>query len=766
MSSLCQPPAGPALSRPRVLLLAYACSPEHGSEGGIGWHRALETARHCDTWVVMVDNFYAEGVRRRLASGGEIPGLHFAFVPKARWQQIVERVPGLYYVAYHGWHRLAFRRAAELHAQVRFDLVHQVNFCGYREPGYLWRLDAPFVWGPVGGTQDYPWRFLGEAGFPGALTEAIRTAANYLQFRFSYRVRQAVRKASVLLAANSTNRRDFERVHGIRPQLMLETGIEPTIPAGRRRDSQRAEVRILWSGAHIPRKCLSLLLRALAVLPADCPYRLRVLGRGPRTAAWQKLARQLGVAQHIEWIGWVAHDQVAEQYRWADLFAFTSLRDTSGNVVLEALGAGLPVVCLDHQGVHDIVTSECGIKIPVTSRAEVIRGLADAFARLAKDHAGWEQHSAAAVRRAEEYSWSRQADRMAQVYRQLLAPGAALADAPALQNGLLRADQPATAAAGPPAFRRDARHAWSSELGRRAAAWTGAAIQSLSRNSGSRTTEASSEFGIFNYHRVAPHVPGLPKPTINVTPGQLRQHLAGLQARGYVIRPLSEMVRHHRLGTNPPPRSVVLTFDDGFASVYEQAWPILREFNAPATLFLCTAYLGNEEPFPFDGWGLDHRQRAPAASWRPLRVDECHEMLSSGLVELGAHTHTHQDFRARPADFAADVRQNVAELKSLFGVEHVPLAFPYGAYNEALLDEARQAGVSCALTVDARLVDVSSDPFGWGRHTALDWDTASTLSAKREGWYGRVLDQFRSIAGIARRRSRGTGPQLADRRLA
>ncbi len=619
-----------------MLLLAYACSPEHGSEGGIGWHRAVECARRFDTWVIMADNFYADGVRRHLAAHGEIPGLQFVFVAKSRWQEVLERVPGCFYVVYHLWHKQAFRKAAELHEQFRFDLVHQINFCGYREPGYLWKLSAPFIWGPVGGTQDYPWRFLGEAGFLGAIAEGSRSLGNQLQLRFDRRVRQAARHAKVLLAANSTNQRDFTRIHGIVPQLMLETGIETAMTKGRRRDSSRTEIRILWSGAFIPRKCLSLLLRALALLPADCSYQVKVLGRGPRRRAWQRLARRLRVDGRIQWIGWLPHDQVLHQYHWADLFVFTSLRDTSGNVVLEALACGLPVICLDHQGMHDVVAEDCGVKIPVTNRRDVIKRLAEAIVLLAKDQDRWERCSVAALRRAEEYHWTRQGERMAAVYHQALGinepPPQTVSlvsdEGPASEppahtfvddsiRGLTSTAQRATPTgvradnSSCPAFRRDAQQHWCKEWGKRAAAWTGAAMNRLAggpvRTGGAGEAE---NFGIFNYHRVAPHVPGVPKPTINVTPLQLRQHLAGLLDRGYVIRSLSEMLRHHRLGLSVPPRTVVLTFDDGFASVYTQAWPILQEFRAPATIFLCTAYLDSDAPFPFDGWGETHHERS------------------------------------------------------------------------------------------------------------------------------------------------------------
>ena len=84
-------------------------------------------------------------------------------------------------------------------------------------------------------------------------------------------------------------------------------------------------------------------------------------------------------------LGKLPRPDVLDQYRWADVFVFTSLRDTTGTVVLEALAAGLPVICLDHQGAHDVVTEQCGIKIPLARPGQMIDGLRDAMVALARD---------------------------------------------------------------------------------------------------------------------------------------------------------------------------------------------------------------------------------------------------------------------------------------------------------------------------------------------------------------------------------------------
>ncbi len=371
--------------RPRLLIMAYACSPMRGSESAVGWNRAIQAAKHFDTWVICEEHEFEPDISRYLQDNGDVPGLNFVFIPMPRWQWSLGQVHGaVWYTMLNLWHRRAYAVARRLHEEIGFDLVHQLTFCGYREPGYLWKLDVPFVWGPVGGTQNYPWRFITRAGLSGAAREAGRNILNLCQLRFGRRINLAARKAAAVVAATSTVQRDFTRFLGVTPSVISDVGISRIMDFSRPLRSPQEPLRILWSGIMQLRKALPLLIDALAQMPRDLPYCLRVLGEGEYLNAWQRLARLRGIDQRIEWLGWLPHEQALEQYAWADVFAFTSLRDTTGTVIAEALAAGLPVVCLDHQGAHDAVTEDCGIKIPVAMPGEVIRGLREAFVRLAR----------------------------------------------------------------------------------------------------------------------------------------------------------------------------------------------------------------------------------------------------------------------------------------------------------------------------------------------------------------------------------------------
>lgn len=297
----------------------------------------------------------------------------------------------------------------------------------------------------------------------------------------------------------------------------------------------------------------------------------------------------------------------------------------------------------------------------------------------------------------------------------------------------------------------------------------------LNRLLGSR---AAGSLGILTYHRIAAEVPGLPRPTHNVAPRRFREQLLGLRERGFRVWPLDRILAWRARGMPIPPRTIVVTFDDGFQTVYTTAWPILQELQIPATLFLTTAFLDSEAPFWFDDWGRRHRDRLPPETYRPLGSGECRRMAQDGLVDLGAHTHTHEDFRRRPEEFCRDLQLSVDTLHARFGQQHVAFAFPFGGVhqgfaNEALVAAARRTGVTCGLTTQSCVVDIASDPFCWGRFTAFAWDTAATLAAKLEGWYSWApqLRQriARSLPGrphwtVGRRDDRLGSPEVMDPR--
>lgn len=406
--------------RQRLLLVAHCFDAEFSMESRLSWFRATRAAKHFDTTLVCAEPF--AGIRCDV--NAQIPGLEIVTVPHTPFEKFLINTPVGFYLAYRLWHRRVFRAAKKIHAKAPFSLVHQVSYCGYREPGYCWRLGIPFVWGPMGGTQNTPWRFLSQFDTLGALKEAGRSLANQIQLRLGLRVGRALRSASAVFAANREVQQSFRHVRGVQLPCQLETGLveiadDMDVEARPLRDPLQP-LRILWVGRLESWKALPLLLKAVAQLPSEVPFELRIVGSGSRELRLKRMAEHLQIADRVDWVPLPDCGARDEHYRWADLFAFTSLRDTSGTGLLEALAAGTPVVGLDHQGARDIMTDQCAVQIAVESPQQVIAAFRESLMRLAGDSRLLQQLSSGALVRARKYHWDCLGDEMMACYDEVL----------------------------------------------------------------------------------------------------------------------------------------------------------------------------------------------------------------------------------------------------------------------------------------------------------------------------------------------------------
>ena len=236
--------------------------------------------------------------------------------------------------------------------------------------------------------------------------------------------------------------------------------------------------------------------------------------------------------------------------------------------------------------------------------------------------------------------------------------------------------------------------------------------------------------GILTYHRVAEISANAVKPTYNVAPGKLRFQLEGLRQLGWEPIPLRVLLGASATNETLPPRSFVVTFDDGYENFYTAARPILHELNIPATVFLATAYVNSPGPFPFDDWVEAGSSFVSQDSWRPMTLEQCKELTRDPLIEVGAHTHTHRNFRGDPRGLQQDLRDCLEFLQLQLAVKVAAFAFPFGIADPDLFDVARRAGVLCALTTDEKLVNPQSEPFRRSRFGgAARMQTPSTLAA-------------------------------------
>lgn len=206
------------------------------------------------------------------------------------------------------------------------------------------------------------------------------------------------------------------------------------------------------------------------------------------------------------------------------------------------------------------------------------------------------------------------------------------------------------------------------------------------------------------YHAVSECWPA----PLSATPEALEEQLGLLVRRGYRGATFGEVVAEP-----PRDRTVVVTFDDGYASVGTLAAPILRRLGLPGSVYpVCDHPGAPERPMVWDGiehWlGTEHEHEL-----RPLAWDQLGELAESGW-EVGSHTRTHPHLtRTSDAELAAELEGSRSELEARLGRPCRTLAYPYGDHDERVVEAAGRAGYEAASTLPGRFP--RPRPLAWPR---------------------------------------------------
>jgi peptidoglycan/xylan/chitin deacetylase (PgdA/CDA1 family) len=200
--------------------------------------------------------------------------------------------------------------------------------------------------------------------------------------------------------------------------------------------------------------------------------------------------------------------------------------------------------------------------------------------------------------------------------------------------------------------------------------------------------------------------------------------MATLQEAGYRTISLLDFVACVRTGSKPPERSFVLTFDDGYRSVYEHALPILARFGWTATVFLVADTRRGAESNP-----RPEMSGRPLLSWR-----EIDEMRDAGL-SFGAHTLTHPDLASLSPDEAEhEIAGSKAVLEEGLGEPVRAFAYPFGRYDVATKEIVRRH-FDCACSDRMGLASGGSDVHALERVDAHYLRSARLFSIVTKRWF-------------------------------
>lgn len=416
-----------------ILLSAYACLPNHGSEEGNGWNYATLLSEaglrvHCLTQ----ENF-RDRIEPVLALG-QYPNLTVHYVALPNWlNKAYGNMIGLY-MHYLYWQWQAAKAARELDAAFDFDLVHHVTYSSIQLGSFMYRVGKPFVFGPVGGGQQAPVAFKRYFG-PYWSRETIRDTVSHVLAFINPGFFHTVAVADQVLISNEDTM-DMARVlrKGKPLVRMLDAGLTASfMPAGAIVRPAKPVMNLLWVGRLLPRKGIELTIEAFSKVDRSLPITLTIVGgQGEMAAFMPDYLAKYNVADRINWVGHVSYDRVNEYYRESDVFFFTSLRDSCPMQLMEAMAYSMPVVTLALHGQNELVDETTGIKVPVQTPTQVVADLAQAIEWMYHHPAERTQMGQTAYGFAQQQVWSNKIKRFTDEIYPSLVVRAAIPD---LQSG-------------------------------------------------------------------------------------------------------------------------------------------------------------------------------------------------------------------------------------------------------------------------------------------------------------------------------------------
>lgn len=362
----------------KILVSAYACEPDKGSEPGVGWNWVKMIARENEAWVITRAN-NRQSIEAHLKAHPN-PRLHFEYVDLPVWLSFWKKGSRGIRTYYYLWQFAALKRAFCLFRTVRFDLGHHITFVNDWIWTFLALTPLPFVWGPIGSHPQIP-------------AQLLPNKKNRIQDNFRYTFQAIMRLADPLFWLSTIRSKRIlcinDQVAAHAPISWLADNkiiIEPAIAVEKMHTEKGykkgKEFSALFVGRFVSMKGPLMALESFAAFAKEVnSARMTMIGSGHEYSALLDTIDSLGLKEQVTVVEWMPREKVLKLFSEYDVFLFPSM-EGGGMVVLEAIASGIPVVCLDYGGPGSMVDDSTGIKIRVGSRSSIISGLTEALKLL------------------------------------------------------------------------------------------------------------------------------------------------------------------------------------------------------------------------------------------------------------------------------------------------------------------------------------------------------------------------------------------------
>jgi glycosyltransferase involved in cell wall biosynthesis len=399
----------------KIFISAYACEPGLGSEIGVGWHWVLEMSKYFELWVLTRES-NRHTIEPWIAEHPEYAGIHFLYfdLPKwARWWKKGLRGVRTYYNIWQVCTNRIVRRTMQENG---IRVFHHLTY-----GNVLWKVSSYgqrqfFVWGPVGGLETVPEEFSRHYTGVWRFVEALRRAV-VKTIPLNFGLKQRCRNADLILCKTDITRHLLPAEYRHKAVLQTDVAVE-TEPTTQTEKcvSDTNTLRLVTVGRLEGWRGFDLCLEALALAAVkNRNIHLTIVGDGKERARLEQMTEKLGIQSLVTFTGFVSAAEYHRLLNESDVVLNGSLKEGAVTVSFDSMAAGKPLVCLDTTGYTRYFKDDYAVVIPITSRSEVIKRMADGILRL-QDRDLRERMGQKAIAAGREFTWERRGEEICRLF--------------------------------------------------------------------------------------------------------------------------------------------------------------------------------------------------------------------------------------------------------------------------------------------------------------------------------------------------------------
>jgi glycosyltransferase involved in cell wall biosynthesis len=370
----------------KFIVSAYGCEPNKGSEPGIGWQWCLQLARFGEVWVITRSNNKTNidtGLKELSKDVSE--RLNFIYYDTNALIRRIKKGDHNLYPYYFLWQVGAYRVARNLCRRMTFDYCFGLTFGSIWMPTFMQKLPVPFIWGPIGGGEAIPDEYISLFGFKESIVQIFRKVM-IKTVLINPILMSSIKKAKTIIVRTDDTKCIIPNRYQDKVVTCLETAINCDELYEKKSYEDKYPVEFIYSGRLIKLKALELILRAIEKSHNKERIHFTIVGDGPEREYLEDIVDRNELTQ-ITFVGKKDRVALLELLSASDVFLFPSLKEGGSWSLMEAMGTGLPVICLDSSGMHIITDDECSVRIKVASVAESIEAYTEAIDYMVDNYA-------------------------------------------------------------------------------------------------------------------------------------------------------------------------------------------------------------------------------------------------------------------------------------------------------------------------------------------------------------------------------------------